>query len=860
VSRPLAGCCIAFALLSAIGLGAQRPAAADAAAIRLKTATFRPAAGEAPELPPGLVVAAYAEGQRGYYLVQFSGPVDAAWKAAVEAEGAELLEYVPDFAFKVRMSPGEAARVDALADVAWVGLFHPAYKLPAALPTAGRALYRVRIERGANQAAAAAQVAASGAQVLSRQGAELLVAADAAQLEAVARVLDVATVRPHLLRVRHNESASQTIGAAVANTRGFDGAGEMVAVADTGLGAGSAASAHPGIAAGRVAGVFNWRGVDDSCWAITDDGAVDVDSGHGTHTAVSAVGAGTATGLGRGTAPGASLVFQSIENWATMKGLCALFYPSGYYLTGLPANLGDLFQQAYAAGARVHSNSWGSAAAGDYTLDSVQADAFVRAHPDMTVTFSAGNEGIDANADGAVDNDSMGAPATAKNVITVGASEVARTGGYPCDPSLAHTACAAQGGTNTIFTWGTAWPSDYPAGPLKDDASAGNAQQMAAFSSRGPTDDNRIKPDVVAPGTWILSGFSGLYQQGYDAAANPRNGAFQYDGWGFPLTDAYKYMGGTSMSNPLVAGGAAVLRQYFKSRGAASPSSALVKAALVNTAVDMLDENNDGQDDNDFPIPNTHEGWGLVDLDAATDGRVAFADSATGLATGGVRTFTSSAAGDGAPLKITLVWSDYESTEAAAVNLVNDLDLEVTAPGGVVYRGNVLAGGWSGAGGTADRRNNVENVYLQAPLIGGPYTVTVRGFNVPQGPQPFALVVSGGTLEAVATPPPPTVHLAGLTGTGVVIKGSSWQARVTATVRTGTTALAGAPVSGTWSGGASGSGSCTTTSTGSCVVSSATLNAKKASATFTVTGIAATGYTYTPSANTAPSSVTVAKP
>jgi hypothetical protein len=75
---------------------------------------------------------------------------------------------------------------------------------------------------------------------------------------------------------------------------------------------------------------------------------------------------------------------------------------------------------------------------------------------------------------------------------------------------------------NSIFTYGAAWPSDYPANPIYSDSSANNAQQMAAFSSRGPTDDNRIKPDVVAPGTWILSAYSDLYQQGYDGSTNPR--------------------------------------------------------------------------------------------------------------------------------------------------------------------------------------------------------------------------------------------------------------------------------------------------------------------------------------------------
>ena len=50
-------------------------------------------------------------------------------------------------------------------------------------------------------------------------------------------------------------------------------------------------------------------------------------------------------------------------------------------------------------------------------------------------------------------------------------------------------------------------------------------------------------------GTWVLSGYSGLYRSGYDPAPNPKDGLFQYDGWGYPPTGEYKYMGGTSMSN-----------------------------------------------------------------------------------------------------------------------------------------------------------------------------------------------------------------------------------------------------------------------------------------------------------------------
>jgi hypothetical protein len=272
---------------------------------------------------------------------------------------------------------------------------------------------------------------------------------------------------------------------------------------------------------------------------------------------------------------------------------------------------------------------------------------------------------------------------------------------------------------------------------------------MAAFSSRGPTDDGRYKPDVVAPGTWILSGYSGLYQQGYDASANPKNGAWQYDGWGFPYNSEYKYMGGTSMSNPLTAGGAAVVRDYYnKAKGVSTPSAALIKATIINSAVDILDENNDGLNDNDFPIPNNIEGWGLVNLDGATDGTIAYVDEVSGLSTGGTKNYNVTTTGG--PLKVTLVWSDYPSTDTATINLINDLDLTVSGGSGT-FRGNVFAGGWSAAGGSADRRNNVENVYIQTP-IAGTYTVSINAFNVPNGPQKYALVVDGGTISAPPAP------------------------------------------------------------------------------------------------------------
>src|SRR5512142_3141901 len=205
-----------------------------------------------------------------------------------------------------------------------------------------------------------------------------------------------------------NDAADDIIGAAVANSRGYDGSSQIAAVADTGLGGGTAATAHADIPASRIVAIYNWPGATDTCFqTITNDGSIDVDSGHGTHTTGSVLSDGGPNGEGRGMAPAARLVFQSTENWATISTYCQVMggYPAnGYFLTGLPDDLKTLFQQAYNAGARIHSNSWGASTAGDYTTDSVNTDDFVWTNRDMIITFSAGNDGIDANSNGVVDN------------------------------------------------------------------------------------------------------------------------------------------------------------------------------------------------------------------------------------------------------------------------------------------------------------------------------------------------------------------------------------------------------------------------------------------------------------------------
>ncbi len=321
-----------------------------------------------------------------------------------------------------------------------------------------------------------------------------------------------------------------------------DGTGIIVAVADSGLDSGTNDSTmHPDFRDHIVDIVSlpmtSWWA--STCGSPANDGAEDID-GHGTHVAGSVLGDGTdSSGNIKGMAPEARLYFQSVGSWCASN-------PAGERntLLGIPTNKTDLFRFAAENGSRVHTNSWGSTCNGtcysEYTIGSLQADIAARDYTNMTILFSAGNSGADANSNGEIDFDSLGNPATAKNVFTVGASENDR-------PSL-------------NYIWGSSYGS-----PINNDLRADNVSGMAAFSSRGPVDDGRLKPDISAPGTFILS---------------TKSRSTSSVGW-LAYNSSYTYMGGTSMSTPLTAGATALLLEHLiDNRGHQDPSSALVQGNL----------------------------------------------------------------------------------------------------------------------------------------------------------------------------------------------------------------------------------------------------------------------------------------
>ncbi|NLE77964.1 MAG: S8 family serine peptidase, partial [Chloroflexi bacterium] len=498
---------------------------------------------------------------------------------------------------------------------------------------------------------------------------------------------------------------------------GLYGSGQTLGICDTGLDVGSLSKLS-----------LDFQGRVVATYALGRAGDWSDDHGHGTHVAGSAVGSGVLSGADptkqryagsfAGVAPEANLVFQS-----------ALDRFGG--LTGIPADLGELLGSAYGHGARVHGNSWG-ADANVYDSMARQVDAFVWEQPEMLVVLAAGNSGADGDGDGAVDLGSLGTPATAKNALTVGASESLRLSGLP----------------GFSVTYGAAWPSDFPVPPLRDDRMADQPAGLTAFSSRGPTADGRIKPDLVAPGSWILSARS------HDEKTLRANCANYWSCT--PANSHYAFNGGTSMAAPLAAGSALLARQWLVERqGAPNPSAALVKVLLIGGARDLSPGQYDVAPPEVQGRPDFGQGWGRLDLAASLmpqGSTVAWWDDhSDGLTTGQAVRYQSAsetplwAGAAGGALRVTLVWSDAPAVSAAAAHLVNDLDLQVIGPDGASY--------WGNGGSGPDRLNNVEAVQLDG-VRPGSYQVVVQAQRVAVGRQPYALVVSGALSNASPTVPP----------------------------------------------------------------------------------------------------------
>ncbi len=395
-----------------------------------------------------------------------------------------------------------------------------------------------------------------------------------------------------------------------------------------------------------------------------DSSTADPSSGHGTHVACTVLGSGFRSNGGyQGIAPEADLYFQAMEDDDS-----GALYSYG---------INSMLNSAYNAGARIHTNSWGAGSgAGSYSTQSEDADDRTStwdqywSYDGMTVLFAAGNER----------DDGVSPPGTAKNVITVG------------------------GHKNRY---------------------SGSPDEMYYWSSRGPTDDGRIKPDLVAPGDYVRSCKA---QEASDAQGSWDNT------W-------YLEYSGTSMSTPAAAGASALVREYLTEViGRQAPQGALVKGLLILGAKDM------GTRD----IPNEDEGWGRLNLvdSLIADGEVAiFVDDRSRIRSGQTVEYNFDVTSSGHEFKAVLTWSDYPGSTSSSTQLRNDLDLELVSPTGQSFKGNVFTNGRSVTGGTKDSVNNVEVIALDSAAQGTwtlrvrdsqhggsrtwqPFSLAVRGFNV----------------------------------------------------------------------------------------------------------------------------------
>jgi hypothetical protein len=370
---------------------------------------------------------------------------------------------------------------------------------------------------------------------------------------------------------------------------------------------------------------------------------------------------------------------------------------------------------AQALGAQISLNSWAAGSGGAYSAQAQAYDALTRdADPGtpgdqpMLHIFAAGNSPAGLPS-------SVAAPGTAKNVISVGATENAR------DPSVVD-GCNVSAGDS--------------------------ANDIATFSARGYTADGRAKPDLVAPGTHVQGpaapspGFTGAGVCG----ARFNNGAPPADDAYYPPGQSrYTWSSGTSHAAPAIAGAAALVAEHYSrtARLGAWPSPAMARAILINSTRHLT-----GASAND-DLPGAGQGWGAPNLGLAFDGtsRVWVDQTHLFTASGQAKTLNGYVADPARPVRVSLAWTDAPGNPIGGA-YVNDLDLEVTA-GGQTYKGNFFSGGRSAPGGAADAINSVESVFLPSGLS-GPLTVRVIARNivgdgVPSAPggldQDFALVV-----------------------------------------------------------------------------------------------------------------------
>ncbi len=372
---------------------------------------------------------------------------------------------------------------------------------------------------------------------------------------------------------------------------------------------------------------------------------------------------------------------------------------------------------------------------GQYSTDARDADAVVYSTPYLLPFWAAGNDGTDDPANGEsvqLDPNASANTSVPYNSASHPAGDGKYRGGYDtiASGSIAKNVLTVGAGTDAVT------------GTTRDVTKAA----LVDFSSVGPTDDGRIKPDLVANGDNLYSSV------GFDPTS------------GNTSNTAYDTYSGTSMATPSAAGSAALLVQLY---GQLFPSGAMrastLKALLIHTA-----------DDLGTAGPDYKTGWGLINVKAAADLLREHAANSAKLRVneGQINNTTTTTViydftWDGtSPIRATLCWTDPAGTAASTLDsrtarLVNNLDLKITGPDNSEHLPFVMpfVGTWTQASmalaatrGLNDT-DNVEQVTIATPPAAGTYhaVVSYRG-TLTNNTQQFGLIITGSTAE----PPLPT--------------------------------------------------------------------------------------------------------
>jgi hypothetical protein len=701
-------------------------------------------------------------------LVQFAGPVKPEWLAALAKHGARIVSYIPENACLIYGDAAAIARMQAWAGtnqfVQWEGDYTGDYKIhPAALSSDTFSIQMVD-DPAANVATLTLigqwQLAGAENEFTLLGCRNIIVRLPPDKLNLIAAQQDVVSIQPHFEPQKLDERQDQIIAGNLSGNlpsgpgylawlagKGFTQAqftnsSFAVDVSDSGIDNGTTSPGHFGLytsgdtsQASRV--IYN-RLVGTAHSGSTLRG----DDGHGTLNTHIVAGYDNFTNAFPHT--DAAGYFYGLGVCPFVRvGSSVVFDPKTFTYP----NYTNLQTQAYNSGARISNNSWGEPGMGGAYDSIAQAyDALVRdvgaagQNRQMVIIFAAGNDGPGTR--------SVESPGSAKNVITVGASENVRS------------LTPANGGNDSLGNDGCSTA----------DTGADSANDIASFSSRGPCQDGRKKPDIVAPGTHITGGVEqispppspagdGLAISTFTASgvcALPGKGTAGNTNNFFPLGQKfYTVSSGTSHSTPAVSGACALLRQFFINNTNAPPSPAMSKAFLMNSARYMTGASADDT------LWSDSQGMGELNLGTAFDGARRILRDQLAIekftAAGQSHAYTGTVPDATKPFRVTLAWTDAPGSTSASKELVNDLNLTVTA-GTNIFKGNVFNGAYSTNGGAADSLNNVESVFLP-PGKATNFTVTVMAANisadaitnggiVPE--QDYALVIYNGAIAPPA--------------------------------------------------------------------------------------------------------------